>query len=72
MSQETIKLRLVSDGTPEKSYLMDEDGRIISNVLSIKWELEAGPKNEPQAIPVLTVKLANVPVKLSYTPPDLP
>lgn len=55
-----LKLKLISDGTSEGTYLVDEEGKVLDGVLSIKWGLNA------TEVPTVEVTLVAIPVKISY------
>jgi hypothetical protein len=40
-----MKLRLVSDGTSERSFLEDEHGNRLEGVVRIEWNLSAGAES---------------------------
>jgi hypothetical protein len=60
---EYIKLKLVSNGTPEGSYVIDqEDGRHLDGIVSVSWTLD----NDGN--PSLVLTLVGVPVEINFSP----
>jgi hypothetical protein len=59
------KLRLTSDGTPQGTRVVTEDGRLIKGVQTIDWHLEIGGfarcQIEVLAVPADVVGLAEEP-----------
>lgn len=58
-----MKLKFISDGTPEGTKLVDENGNKIEHVSSVEWKVEAG--NEGFFIPELSIKLFDVEVEIN-------
>lgn len=61
-SENTLWLEFVSDGTPEGTVLLDQDGRVCVNVYD--WAIVNGPGGQP----VLNLSLVGVPIALGTRP----
>lgn len=58
-----MKLKLISDGTPIGTKIVDEEtGEMLHGISNLTWEVSA---NEP--LTKLTLELFNVPVEISAT-----
>ena len=63
-----MKLKIISEGTPETTYVMSEHGERVDGIVYVKWEIQqdglAKATLELQGVPVMLESKKNTVIRL--------
>ncbi len=59
---DNIRLKVMSDGTIEGTYILDQDGRVLDNVIKVEYKIDMDGN------PQIHLTLVGVPVSIQFNP----